>query len=109
MLRIFLHVGMCVTDIQIMNHLRYNVQFNIWYCDKISYRVKIHHFREHVQTEKTNSKFGLPIVSRMVIRNPCVYILPWKCQNTEICTDTTGFINFLVPRFISRNLKIVVL
>ena len=49
MLYILLSVIMCVIDIQILNYLRYNFQFNIWYCDNImSSLIKTHHLWECV-------------------------------------------------------------
>ena len=63
-----------VKDIIRMNNLRYIIQLNIWYCEKMSYLAKIHHFWGLLQTEITYYNFVWILVVCIDIRNIYLYI-----------------------------------
>ena len=100
MLHILLNLIICVMDIQRINNSRWNVQFNIWYHDKISYNVKLHHFWSHVW-----NIFVSTIFVRVDIINPYIIL-----NRTQIFVKKlSGFIIILDPRFTRNNLNIVVI
>ena len=86
----YYYMWLCVlTDIWKMNYLIHNIQFNICYCDKMSYCAKLCHFWEFL-----GNKFVQTIVVCEFIRNMYIF-LNNKLHNTQFCMENDSFHHYI--------------
>ena len=92
-LRISLHVVMCVTENFRVIYLRYNVQFNIWYHDKTPSCVKPRNFWKHIWIKFNYQALNL-LIKFICTFNSCMNWSQWFNSWYEIEEDT-----YVIDRF----------